>query len=303
MDPAWVKPKKLCAASATTNTTSPLMASHGVTPTTPRTTLRLSFRAPSLAELASNGAHEGTVRFEYGEQNLQSESSLQVDGGLELGTEHVSLSANIFYTSINKFIYYRKLQSATGGDSILTDGAQQYFAFRFNQGNAKLFGIEANLDIHPHPLDWLHIENTFSYVKGILSEKQDGSQNLPSIPAARLINEIKVDFLKKGKSLRNLYAKVELDNTFAQHNAFTGFNTETITPAYSLVNAGIGGELTHKGKQMFGFYLTASNIADVAYQSHLSRLKYSDVNNVTGRQGVFNMGQNFSLKINVPLSF
>ncbi len=265
--------------------------------------LARGFRAPSISELASNGAHEGTVRYEYGEQNLQSETSTQIDAGVELGTEHVSLSANIFYTSINNFIYYRKLQSTTGGDSILTDGTQELFAFRFNQDNAKLYGIEANLDIHPHPWDWLHIENTFSYVKGTLSEIQDGSKNLPSIPAARLINEIKVDFLKKGKGLRNVYAKVELDNTFAQLNAFTGYNTETATPAYSLLNAGVGGEYMHKGKKLFGFYLTASNITDVAYQSHLSRLKYTDVNNVTGRQGVFNMGRNFSMKINVPLSF
>jgi hypothetical protein len=49
--------------------------------------------------------------------------------------------------------------------------------------------------------------------------------------------------------------------------------------------------------------LSALNIGDVAYQSHLSRLKYAAVNEVTGRQGVFNVGRNFGLKINVPLSF
>ena len=42
---------------------------------------------------------------------------------------------------------------------------------------------------------------------------------------------------------------------------------------------------------------------DVAYQNHLSRLKYAAVNNVTGRQGVFNMGRNFSVKVNVPLEW
>ena len=28
-----------------------------------------AFRAPSIPELASNGAHEGTIRYEYGNQN------------------------------------------------------------------------------------------------------------------------------------------------------------------------------------------------------------------------------------------
>jgi iron complex outermembrane receptor protein len=42
------------------------------------------------------------------------------------------------------------------------------------------------------------------------------------------------------------------------------------------------------------------NIADVAYQHHLNRLKYGPMNAATGRMGVFNMGRNYSLKINIP---
>jgi iron complex outermembrane receptor protein len=42
------------------------------------------------------------------------------------------------------------------------------------------------------------------------------------------------------------------------------------------------------------------NIADVAYQHHLNRLKYGPTNEATGRMGVFNMGRNYSLKINIP---
>ena len=53
----------------------------------------------------------------------------------------------------------------------------------------------------------------------------------------------------------------------------------------------------------FSINLGVNNIADIAYQNHLSRLKYTDVNAVTGRTGVFNMGRNLSLKINVPLEF
>jgi len=45
------------------------------------------------------------------------------------------------------------------------------------------------------------------------------------------------------------------------------------------------------------------NLGDVAYQNHLSRLKYTDMNNVTGRMGVFNIGRNFGIKVNVPLDF
>jgi iron complex outermembrane receptor protein len=261
------------------------------------------FRAPAVAELASNGAHEGTNRFEYGEQDLKSENSFQTDAGIEIASEHVSFNASIFYNPIQNFIYYRKLEAAAGGDSIIVEGPETFFAFRFAQDNAKLYGTEFNLDIHPHPLDWLHIENTFSYVRGVLSKEQDGSNNLPFIPATRLINEVRTDFAKKGKTFRDVFFMIELDNTFKQNKPFTGFNTETETPGYSLVNVSVGSDIMSNGKKLFSVFIGANNIGDVAYQNHLSRLKYAPENLVTGRMGVFNMGRTFSFKFNVPLDF
>ena len=261
------------------------------------------FRAPSIPELASNGAHEGTNRYEYGQRDLKSETSFQVDGGVEFATPHVSLAANLFYNSVQNFIYSRKLQAVGGGDSLFIADGDELFAFRYNQHNATLYGAEMNIDIHPHPLDWLHLENTFSYVRGTLSESQDGSRNLPFIPAARLINEVKVDLFPKSKTFSQLYVKAELDNTFAQNEPFTGYNTETKTSGYTLLNAGFGGNVMSKNKVLFSLFFSANNIGDVAWQSHLSRLKYAPENEVTGRIGVFGMGRNFSVKLNIPLSF
>ncbi len=48
-------------------------------------------------------------------------------------------------------------------------------------------------------------------------------------------------------------------------------------------------------------YFYCSNLTDVAYQSNMSRLKYTDINNVTGRTGVYNMGRNFSIKLLIPI--
>ena len=77
--------------------------------------LARGFRSPTLAELASNGAHEGTNRYEYGEQSLRSETSLQMDGGLNFNYEHFSIDVSAFYNRLNDFIFYRKLESAFGG--------------------------------------------------------------------------------------------------------------------------------------------------------------------------------------------
>jgi iron complex outermembrane receptor protein len=260
------------------------------------------FRAPSLAELASNGAHEGTNRYEYGEQNLKSETSLQLDAGIDINYEHFSIGLATFYNRMNDFIFYRKLESASGGDSLVNVDGDDLQAFKFNQNNAKLYGIEASLDIHPHPLDWLHFENAVSFVRGLFDDAIDGSNNLPLIPAAKLTSELRASFKKAGKSLQNFYVKAGVDKIFNQEKAFTGYGTETTTPGYTLLNAGIGADVAANNKTLFSIHISASNITDVAYQNHLSRLKYTADNLVTGRSGVFGMGRNFSVKFNLPLN-
>ncbi len=261
------------------------------------------YRAPNLSELGSNGAHEGTNRYEYGNTNLESEKSLQFDAGVEWSNEHISFTGNAFYNNVTNYIFYQKLIGAHGGDSIINKEGKDYYAFAYHQQDAKLIGAEFNLDIHPHPLDGLHIENTVSIVNGTFKKALAGSINLPTIPSMRWITELRYELPKNTGNLKNSYASLQFDNVAAQNNPFTGYNTETKTPGYTLINIGAGTHITNKGKQLFSISLVAQNLTDIAYQSHLSRLKYTDENILTGRTGVFNMGRNYSLKINVPLQF
>jgi iron complex outermembrane receptor protein len=262
------------------------------------------FRAPNLAELGSNGAHEGTKRWEYGSRDLKSEQSLQLDGELDINNEHLTMGINVFYNRINNFIFYRRLNSVFGGDSIVfDDNGEKLQSFKFDQNHAQLYGFEITLDLHPHPLDWLHFENKISYVRGKFINSIFGSDNLPQIPSPRWVSELRADFKKSGKRLSNAYIMLEADNNLKQANAFYAYNTETATPAYSLLNASVGGDVRKKNKTIFSLHLALNNITDKAYQNHLSRLKYTAMNEVTGRQGVFNMGRNFSIKLNIPFSF
>lgn len=265
--------------------------------------LARGFRAPGIPELASNGAHEGTNRYEYGNRNLKSEVSWQGDAGLEWNSDHVLFSATAFYNHIDNFIFYNKLSAAAGGDSLVSVNGDLIPAFIFSQQTAKLAGAEFLLDIHPHPLDWFHWENKFSFVNGRFAQAIEGNNNVPFIPAARWLSEWRAELLSKGKTLRNLELHLEMDRTFAQNRAFTAFDTETPTPAYTLFNASLNTQVVRKDKTLFSIYLIGQNLGDVAYQSHLSRLKYTDVNPATGRQGVFNMGRNFMVRIHVPLNF
>lgn len=262
-----------------------------------------AFRAPGIAELASNGAHEGTTRYEYGEKRLSSEISTQVDASFDFNNDHFSFNLAGYFNNFSNFIFYRKLESINGGDSTIDVNGDMLTAFRFDQRGAYLYGLEASLDIHPHPLDWLHLQNTFSYVSGKLKEKLDGSGNLPFIPAPRLLTELRGDFKSLNRFVKNTYVKFEVENTFKQSNPFTGYNTESATAAYTLLNAGAGADwINKKGQVIMSLHIVATNLADVAYQHHLSRLKYAPENMATGRNGVFNMGRNFSVKLNIPIS-
>lgn len=262
------------------------------------------FRAPNMAELGSNGHHEGTFRYEIGNPNLKPETSFQVDAGFLFNTKHISFEPGIFSNSIQNFIYAQKLNSVWGGDSIIVDKhGDSTSAFRFVQGNARLLGGELTVDIHPHPLDWLHFEQSFSYVQGTQDNQSDSTKYLPFMPAPKFQSELRAQFKKAGKSLRNFYMNVELDYFFEQNKFYSAYGTETKTPSYSLLSAGAGSDVVNKnGNILFSVYFTATNILDAAYQNHLSRLKYAPENPVSRRMGVYNMGRNFNIKLIVPLT-
>ena len=259
--------------------------------------LSRGFRAPNIAEISSNGKHEGTLRYEYGTADLKSEVSHQIDLAYFLNSDHVTFEFTPFTNFISNYIFSGKLTSAFGGDSIpdLTDPTP---AYKFTQGDATLIGGEIYLDIHPHPFDWLHIENSFSYVEARQNNQSDSTKYLPFIPAPKYRGELKAQFKKVGKNLANFYIKFGVDYFFKQDKIFSAFGTETETPSYTLLSAGLGANVKAFNRPNFmSIYISAENLADVAYQSHLSRLKYAPNNPLTGRSGVYNMGRNISLKL------
>ncbi len=260
------------------------------------------FRSPNLSELGSNGKHEGTFRYEVGNQSLNPERSVQFDIGTSFISDHVSIDVDGFYNGISNYIFLEKMKNTAGGDSIV-DPNDPATVFKFVQGNALLYGGEITIDIHPHPYDWIHFENSFSYVRGMQSDQPDSMSNLPFMPAPKLQSELRAQFTTY-KSLQNLYVKVEGEYFFAQNDFYEAFRTETATNGYFLLNAGLGTEFTGAhGRAICKLYLSVNNLFDTKYQSHLSRLKYAPVNPATGIRGVFNSGRNFSARVVVPLEF
>lgn len=240
-------------------------------------TLRLNiasgFRAPNLAELTSNGVHEGSNRYEIGNANLKNEQNLQTDLNLEYKSSHFELFANGFYNHINNYIFILPNGSLIDGNNV----------YDYVQANAKLYGGETGIHFHPHPLDWLHFTSSFETVIG---EKDNGT-NLPLIPANKWNNNFRGEFTIK-EWWKEGFATVNLESTFAQNN---NSEFETRTNDYTLVNLGLGGKII-LDKVIFNLNVNANNLLNKTYVSHLSRLKSDGIPNI-GRNVV--LGINFNI--------
>lgn len=254
------------------------------------------FRAPNISEMASNGAHEGTIRYEKGNTALKAENSWQLDWGLEYSSPIISGELSLFANRINNFIFSHKLTD-NNGQEILTDG---YKTYQFVSGDARILGGEISIDIHP--VERLHFQNSFSYVNSVQLNQPDSTKYLPFTPAPKFVSDIRYDLIRHGKTLNNTYISFGVESYMKQDHVYSAFGTETATPGYALLNASIGTDFMHKGHKLASLFFTANNLTDKAYQNHLSRLKYGDENAVTGRQGVYNMGRNFGVKLIIPLS-
>jgi len=226
--------------------------------------LSRGFRAPNIAELSSNGRHEGALRYEYGNFDLKAETSVQGDVGITYNARHVSAEVSLFRNNIDHYIFTEKLQAKNGMDSI-PNPSEPVPAYQYTQGKASLTGGEFSIDIHPHPLDWLHFENNFSFVNALNKTKEtiDSAKYLPFIPAPRFQSELRANLKKTGNHLSNVFFKIEFNHTWSQDRVLLENRTETTTAAYSLWNAGLGTDVnTKKGSTLFTFYFSVNNIFD-----------------------------------------
>ena len=270
-----------------------------------RLNLARGFRTPNMSELSSNGVHEGSIRYELGNQQLKAEYSLQADLGLDFTSRYVSAQVALFANRIDNYIFTHRLNQE------IEEG---YLTYAYTQGDARLLGFEAGIDFHP--VHSIHFSNSFSYVDARLMHASADTKYLPFTPAPHWASELKWELFHHSHTtvnhhhttdaahrslFNNLYVAAGLDCYLKQTHIYSADDTETKTPGYALLSLSAGSDIQVKGRKVAELYITADNLLDKAYQNHLSRLKYADVNAATGRRGIFNMGRNITFKIVVPL--
>jgi iron complex outermembrane receptor protein len=268
--------------------------------------LSRGYRAPNITEIGSNGLDPGARIVYLGNRNFQPEFSLQTDVGFIGYLNDMDVSVELFNNVIENYIYQARLYDDAGQPVVLVPGN---FTYQYQQSKAQLYGAEFSLNLHPRLSRWLTVNNSLALIRGLNRNPQlielagDAARYLPFIPPLHGRSEIRATFGREKAQLTGLYARMELDYYGAQNRFYGVDNTETATPGYALVNAGFGGTINNRqNRPLCQLFFQIDNLFNVAYQSHLNRLKYFEYYTAspTGRFGMYNMGRNASVKVIVP---
>lgn len=265
--------------------------------------LARGYRAPNVSEISADGVHPGTGFFQTGSNAFKPEFSNQADLGGTYSSQFVNAGLSLFANHINNYIYNTRLQDADGNDILSESGGQEYPTYKFQQGKVLLYGLEGNIDFHI--VKNLHFENSASLIYGdnesfTGAERTVENKYVPQMPPFRLLSELRYNFEEKSNTFSKTFVKLQLQYTATQNRVYSYDNTETPTPGYSLINVGFGTSiLNKKGNNLFDVYVLANNLFNVAYQDHLSRLKYFEEYSASpnGHLGIYNMGTNISFKL------
>lgn len=234
-----------------------------------KTNTASGFRSPNLAELSSNGVHEGVYRYEIGDPNMKPEQNINSDLTLEINRRNWFFSASIFNNRFFDYVYLRQSSDSFYGFPV----------FKYKQQDASIYGGEVFLAVKPSSAKWLQWNEGFTFTKGVLDE----GGFLPFIPAYKLNSSLLLE-KKFNKKISECSIEPELVYVFRQNDAA---QFETPTGDYYLLN--VSAVVTFRspaGNWKLG--LTGTNLTNTKYADHLSRLKY---------YGLLNQGINFVFSV------
>jgi iron complex outermembrane receptor protein len=210
-----------------------------------------SVKVPSAEELFSNGPHLATSSFELGNPALTRERALNVEGGLRIERDPVALSANVYQTRFDDFIY----QTFTG------DVQDSLPVLLFTQGDARFVGVEADGTVELFHRGTRHLE-ILAQTDAVRATLEAGDVPLPRIPPWRI-----------GGGFRYTegawHVTAQARRTGAQNRTAPA---ETATAGFTMVEASAGirfftGDVLHE------ITLRGSNLTDAEARSHTSFLK------------------------------
>ena len=210
-------------------------------------------RAPSAEELFSNGPHAGTQAFEVGNPDFQKEVSKGLEMTLRGKGTGFNLSASVYHSWFNNFIYEQP-------DGSIEDGLP---VFNILQDKARYYGaeIEGSVTLAQMGDFALNFDAVGDFTHATIL-RAGGNQAAPRIPALRLLG--------------GLEAKSEKLDIRAETEWVDGQNRvapfETTTKGYTMVNTSVALRPWGRDRDV-SLIVSANNIFDVNARRHASFLK------------------------------
>ena len=217
------------------------------------------YAAPNYAQLSAFGKHEGTYRFEVGNNDLKMEKNIEVDATAEYSNEDATVSLNGYINSISNYIYINPTNETVSDLQV----------YRWAQNDAQINGIEANVTIHPSQLQWFETYLRAGIIRGKL---KDNKGDLPYIPANKFIAGF--TFKKDGNKWQQLYATIQF-GIYSKQNKVARF--EEGTDGYFLTDLFIGASPSLGKQHRWNFTAFCTNLLNKGYFNHQSLVKTIDV--------------------------
>lgn len=261
------------------------------------------FRAPTPFELTSNGEHEGTGKFEIGNNLLKPEYSRHSEISFRFMTDKLQTELSIFQKTIDNFIY--------SVNTAQIDKDSSLPIYRYRQDNANLRGGEWS--IQGEVTKWLVLQGGVDLLRGESQRRFDlANLNADSLSSPdRIFDDLNT---RHGHALPRMTPnraragfRLTTDRIWIFSSPYFSWNSrimaaqnrvdqvETRTPGYTLHDLNLGFELPSLGNadgDKATFDLGVQNIFNKSYVDHLSR--YKDF--------ALNPGINVFFKMTIPFT-
>jgi len=224
-------------------------------------------RAPDVQELFADGVHFAAQSYELGDENLDLETSYNLEFSFKSDFDWVSTELNLFHNWSNNYVTQENTGNWFDLDSesftASCSGNQQCLAvYQATQQDARFYGFEAQLDF---PL-WQGEDNQFSlnlfsdYVRGELNN----GGNVPRMPPLRY--GFQVDYAGYDAWAANLRL------TRSEAQKYAGEN-ESQTPGYLLLDIGLNYNTRIADKVDALVFIKANNLLNETIRNSTSILR------------------------------
>lgn len=202
-------------------------------------------RLPLAQELYADGLHFATNTYEFGNPDLDKETSNNLELGLHYEGDKLDYHVHVYHNWFDDYIY---------GETVAQNGNLR--GVHYTQDKARFYGTEAQAGYQINDMYKLSVFG--DYVRGKIE-----TENAPRVPAGRLGTKVEADFADGWSGLAEYYHVFNQDKIASY---------EDETQGYNMVNLGLSYANTIADKNAYRVYFKANNLLDDQVYSHTSFL-------------------------------